>query len=67
MAIKSIEWLGMYEAAELLVRSEWMRDEVIRQYKVPPAKIRIVPPNSPNWPNDILKAYTKVVEMNKIQ
>lgn len=67
MAIKSIEWLGMYEAAELLVRSEWMRDEVIRQYKVPPTKITIIPPSSPNWPNEILKAYARVVEMNKIQ
>jgi glycogen(starch) synthase len=61
MAIKSIEWLGMYEATELLVKSDWMRDEIIRQYKVPSTKISVVPPNSENWLNDILKTYEKIV------
>ena len=30
MAIKSIEWLGFYEAALVSVKSDWMRDEVVR-------------------------------------
>lgn len=61
MAIKSIEWLGMYEATELLVKSDWMRDEVIRQYKVPPNKIKVVRPGSEKWLNDILKTYETVI------
>ncbi|MEM2447180.1 MAG: glycosyltransferase, partial [Candidatus Bathyarchaeia archaeon] len=35
MAIKSIEWLGTYEASVVLVKSDWMASEVIRAYKVP--------------------------------
>jgi len=57
MAIKSIEWLGMYEAEKLIVKSEWMRDEVFRLYKVPLKKIIIVLPKSPNWMRNILETY----------
>jgi hypothetical protein len=39
MAIKSIEWLGFYEAAIVAVKSQWMRDEIARIYKVPREKI----------------------------
>lgn len=57
MAIKSIEWLGMYEAEKLIVKSEWMRDEVFRLYRVPLEKIRVVSPKSTKWINDILETY----------
>jgi len=57
MAIKSIEWLGMYEAEKLIVKSEWMRDEVIRLYKVPSEKIEVVSPKSANWIKSILEIY----------
>ncbi|MBS7635877.1 glycosyltransferase [Candidatus Bathyarchaeota archaeon] len=57
MAIKSIEWLGMYEASKVLVKSEWMASEVIRIYKVPEAKIKIVKPGSDRWLKTILEAY----------
>jgi hypothetical protein len=60
MAIKSIEWLGMYEATCLTVKSEWMRDEVVRLYKVPPEKIRLVAPKSANWIKEILGIYGSV-------
>ena len=46
MAIKSIEWLGFYEAQKVSVKSEWMRDEIVRIYKVPQEKIAVVPTNS---------------------
>ena len=42
MAIKSIEWLGFYEAAKISVKSEWMKDEVVRIYKVPKEKITVI-------------------------
>lgn len=60
MAIKSIEWLGMYEASKVLVKSEWMASEAVRAYKVPEAKIRIVKPESERWLKTILEAYQTV-------
>jgi hypothetical protein len=57
MSIKSIEWLGTYEAEKLLVKSEWMRDEITRIYKVPTTKIKVVPPKSANWIKEILETY----------
>jgi glycosyltransferase involved in cell wall biosynthesis len=58
MAIKSIEWLGFYEANAINVKSEWMRDEVIRIYKVPKEKITVIPSDSANWLTDIVKLYS---------
>ncbi|MEM2547130.1 MAG: glycosyltransferase family 4 protein, partial [Candidatus Bathyarchaeia archaeon] len=49
MAIKSIEWLGTYEAQKVIVKSDWMANEAIRIYKVPPEKIRVATPESEVW------------------
>jgi len=57
MAIKSIEWLGMYEAERLLVKSQWMRDETARLYKVPPEKVRIAPSKPSKLTEEILENY----------
>jgi glycogen(starch) synthase len=57
MAIKSIEWLGFYEAALITAKSEWMRDEIVRIYKTPKDKIRVVLPSSFNWIDDVLNVY----------
>ncbi len=57
MAIKSIEWLGFFEAAKVLAKSEWMRDEIVRLYKVPPEKIRVVKPNTDTWIKEVLETY----------
>lgn len=63
MAIKSIEWLGFYEASKVSVKSEWMREEVIRIYKVPKEKISVVSTDDTSkWINDILKIYTATAE-----
>jgi glycosyltransferase involved in cell wall biosynthesis len=61
MAIKSIEWLGMYEASRLIVKSEWMQDEIFRLYKVPLEKIKVIQPKSANWIKSILEVYRNVV------
>jgi len=61
MAIKSIEWLGMYEAEKLIVKSDWMRDEVYRLYKVPLEKVKVIPPKSVNWIKNVLETYQNVV------
>jgi hypothetical protein len=60
MAIKSIEWLGFYEAEKVSVKSEWMRDEIVRIYKVPKEKIKVVLPNTSSWVKEILELYTAV-------
>jgi hypothetical protein len=60
MAIKSIEWLGMYEAARLVVKSEWMRDEAYRLYRVPLEKVMVVPPKSSGWVRSVLEVYKDV-------
>ena len=60
MAIKSIEWLGFFEAEKISVKSEWMRDEVIRIYKVPKEKIVVISTDPDSWITDILKLYKSV-------
>ena len=60
LAIKSIEWLGFYESKKISVKSEWMRDEVIRIYKVPKEKIVVVLPDTSSQITEILKLYNNV-------
>lgn len=58
MAIKSIEWLGFYEAKKINVKSNWIRDEIIRIYKVPKEKITVVSTTDPDsWIKDVIKEY----------
>jgi glycosyltransferase involved in cell wall biosynthesis len=65
MAIKSIEWLGFYEAARVNVKSEWMKEEVIRIYNVPKEKIAVISTEPSSQIKDIVKSYGKVAEANK--
>jgi hypothetical protein len=67
MAIKSIEWLGMYEASNIVVKSEWMRDEAQRLYRAPPEKMNVIPPGSTTWIKDILTVYEKTARTGAIQ
>jgi hypothetical protein len=62
MAIKSIEWLGMYEASKLLVKSEWMKNEIYRIFKVPLEKVKVVSSESPHLIKDVLGVYKSVAE-----
>ena len=57
MAIKSIEWLGFYEAAKITAKSEWMRDEILRIYKPPTERIQVLLPSSSSWISDVLSVY----------
>ena len=57
MAIKSIEWLGFYEAKQVSAKSEWMRNEIVRTYKVPKEKIKVVLPNTNSWIKEVLELY----------
>ena len=60
MSIKSIEWLGFYEAAKVSVKSEWMRDEIVRIHNVPEDKIIVISPSETTWIKDVLKLYKTV-------
>jgi glycosyltransferase involved in cell wall biosynthesis len=60
MSIKSIEWLGFYEAKKVSVKSEWMRDEIIRIYHVPEEKIKVISPSTDSWIKDVLELYNSV-------
>ena len=42
MAIKSIEWLGFYEADKISVKSEAIKNDIINIYNVPREKIKIL-------------------------
>jgi len=67
LAIKSIEWLGFFEAQKISVKSEWMRDEIIRIYKVPKEKIVVISTDSSSWLTDILKLYNSVAGGLKVK
>jgi len=60
MSIKSIEWLGLYEAEKVRVKSEWMRDEIARIHNVPKVKVKIVSPSADSWMKDVLELYKTV-------
>lgn len=60
LAIRSIEWLGFFEAEKISVKSEWMRDEVIRIYKVPEEKIVVISEDPDSWIAEVLKLYKSV-------
>jgi hypothetical protein len=65
MAIKSIEWLGFYEASKIAVKSDWMKDEVARIYNAPKEKITVISNDPSSSVKDVLKVYRKVAEANK--
>jgi glycosyltransferase involved in cell wall biosynthesis len=67
MAIKSIEWLGFFEAAAVCVKSEWMKEEVSRIYKVPQEKITVIPTDPNSLVSEVLKIYNKVAEAKDIE
>jgi hypothetical protein len=67
MAIKSIEWLGFYEATKVAVKSEWMKDEVMRIYNVPQEKIACIPSEADSWIKEILKLYNSMAEEKKVE
>ena len=60
MSIKSIEWLGLYEAEKVSVKSDWMRDEIVRIQNVPEDKMKVVSSSADSWIKDVLKLYKTV-------
>jgi len=61
MAIRGIEWLGFFEAQEVTAKSEWMRSEITRVYKVPAEKIFVTLPVAELAVKNILSIYKTAV------
>jgi glycogen(starch) synthase len=60
MSIKSIEWLGFYEATRISAKSEWMQNEIVRIYNVPKEKISVIAPNTASWIKEMIELYNTV-------
>jgi glycosyltransferase involved in cell wall biosynthesis len=67
LAIKSIEWLGFFEAEKIVVKSEWMKDEVTRIYDVPNDKIYVITPDGESWIRDVLQIYSSAAGGKKLE
>ena len=64
LAIKSLESLGADEANGVVVKSDWMKQEVVRSLKVSSDKIETLSPDSASWIDDVLKIYGKTLKVN---
>lgn len=59
VSIRNIESLGIAEAARIIVKSDWMKQELKRYYNAPEDKLRIVLPYQEAWTDKILEIYEK--------
>jgi hypothetical protein len=58
-SIGSIESSGVSDAARIIVKSEWMRQELKHYYNAPDDIIEVVSPGSESWIDSVLAAYEK--------
>lgn len=59
VSISNIESLGITEASKIIVKSEWMKQEIKRYYNAPEDKVHVVLPYSETWTDKILEVYMK--------
>jgi len=62
-SIRSMESLGMSEAAGVLVKSEWMKEELKAYYNASDNKVEVVLPDAESWIDRILATYQKRLEV----
>jgi glycosyltransferase involved in cell wall biosynthesis len=62
-SIRSMESLGMDEATRILVKSEWMKQELKRHYNTSDKMIEVVSPDAESWIDGILTGYRKRLEV----
>jgi glycosyltransferase involved in cell wall biosynthesis len=67
LAIKSIEWLGFFEAEKIVVKSDWMKDEITRIYNVPNDRICVITPDGDSWIQDMLQIYNSAAGGKKLE
>jgi hypothetical protein len=63
LSIGSIESLGISEAAKIIVKSQWMRQELRQYYNASDDIIETVSPDSDTWMDGILVAYQKSLKV----
>lgn len=56
-SIRSMEYLGLSEAARIIVKSEWMKQELKHYYNQSEKTIEVVSPDSEKWLDGIISAY----------
>jgi glycosyltransferase involved in cell wall biosynthesis len=59
LSIRSIESQGISEAARIMVKSEWMKQELKRYYNASDDSVDIVSPVSDEWVGGVLATYEK--------
>jgi hypothetical protein len=59
-SIRSMEFLGTSEAAKILVKSEWMKQELKRCYNTLDSMVEVVSPDVESWINNVLAVYQKL-------
>lgn len=64
MAIKSIEWLGCYEADKISVKTKLMKNAITKSYDVPENKVEILGSNVSSNINGITKML-KILQRGK--
>ena len=58
-SIGSIEFSGVSDAQRIIVKSEWMKQEVKHYYNAPDGIIEVVSPDSQSWIDGVLAVYEK--------
>ena len=58
-SIRSMESLGMSEASRILVKSEWMKQELKLHYNTSDNMIDVVSPDAESWIHEVLAVYQK--------
>jgi hypothetical protein len=58
-SIGSLESSGAFDAARIIVKSEWMRQELKHYYNTPGEIVDVASPSSQSWIDDVLAAYQK--------
>jgi len=62
-SIRSLESLGLSEAAGVLVKSEWMKQELKVHYNTSYNKVEVVSPDAESWIDRILATYHNRLEV----
>jgi hypothetical protein len=63
LSIRSIESLGVSEAVRIIVKSEWMRQEVKQSYNASDGIMEVVSTESETWIDGILAGYEKSLKV----
>ena len=64
ITIKSLEWLGIYVADKVIVRSENLKKDLCNLYRAPKDKITVVDWFNPSWIDSMASLYKEFLSKN---